>query len=185
MLVLAIDEAGRGALAGPVVAGAVLVKEGFSLNGLFDSKRLSPTKRLYFSLLIKQKAIAFSTGLATVQEIDRFNIHHATLLAMQRAAQPLFAFADIVLIDGIFIPKALIDKAQAIAHGDILCPSIAAASVIAKTARDRIMVEWHHLYPQFEFDRHKGYGTATHMAAIAQYGPCPEHRKSFAPLKYA
>jgi ribonuclease HII len=155
------------------------------MAGLLDSKKLSPKKRLEYSLWIKQKAIAFSTGAASAQEIDAINIHWATLLAMERAVQPLFPFADVVLIDGLFIPKTLASKAKAMVRGDVLFPAIAAASVIAKTTRDRIMVELHRHYRHFQFDRHKGYGTREHMAAIAQHGPCPEHRRSFAPMKYA
>jgi ribonuclease HII len=185
MLVLAIDEAGRGALAGPVIAGAVLVEHNFDLKGLYDSKKLSPRNRLYFALLIKQKSWAFSTGLSSAQEIDRLNIHQATLLAMERAAKPLLPFAELVLIDGLFVPKSLLGKARSIVHGDVLCPPIAAASVIAKTTRDRIMIELQQHYPDFGFYRHKGYGTPEHMAAIQKYGACPEHRQSFAPLRYA
>lgn len=177
-----IDEAGRGPLAGPVVAAAVILPEGFSLPGLTDSKQLSEKKRDSFYPLIHQQALAVGIGVATSVEIDRINILQATLLAMQRAISRLKVEPDHLLIDGI-TPLPLQTAQQTLKKGDSRSLSIAAASVIAKVVRDRIMYSLEHQHPQYAFARHKGYGTAVHRKAIAEFGPCRHHRLTFGGVK--
>lgn len=173
-----IDEAGRGPLAGPVVAAAVILPEDFTLPGLTDSKKLSASKREELFPLICAQALAYAVGLSSAATIDRINILQGTLQAMQLAVSRLKVPADYLLVDGISkipcsTPQLTIKK------GDSRSLSIAAASVIAKVVRDRIMSSFARYYPQYGFAEHKGYGTTAHLAAIARFGPSPLHRKTF------
>lgn len=173
-----IDEAGRGPLAGPVVAAAVILPANFELSGLTDSKKLSEKQREAYYPLIREMALSVGVGVATAVEIDRINILQATLLAMQRALKRLQLTADFLLIDGITpLPVSL--PQQTLKQGDSRSLSIAAASVIAKVVRDRIMLAVDNQYPGYGFAGHKGYGTAKHRQAIAELGPAKPHRKSF------
>ncbi len=176
--VAGIDEAGRGPLAGPVVAAAVILPADFELPGLTDSKKLSEKKRDAFYPLIRQQARAVGVGVASAAEIDQLNILQATLLAMQRAVGRLSCAADHLLIDGI-TPLPVATSQQTLKQGDSRSLSIAAASVVAKVIRDRVMLAHDKRYPQYGFAGHKGYGTAVHRKAIAAYGPSPQHRTSF------
>ncbi len=182
-LVSGVDEAGRGPLAGPVVAAAVILPEDFFCEELDDSKKMSPARREALSAAIKRRALDWSVGMATVAEIDSYNIHHAAMLAMERALRNLRLEPDLVLVDGKFTLPGVEAEQKAVVGGDGLCPSIAAASVVAKETRDRLMNVLHVLYPQYGFDRHKGYGTASHLASLAAFGPSPVHRCSFMPVK--
>ena len=176
--VCGVDEAGRGPLSGPVVAAACILPLGCVIEGLDDSKKLTPKKREALFEVITQKAIAFSIASSSVEEIDRMNILNATLLAMRRAIGGLSVPADFALIDGN-IDRDFPLPAKAVVKGDSLSTSIAAASILAKVTRDRLCLEDDKAYPQYEFAKHKGYGTARHMALIREFGPCPLHRKSF------
>lgn len=181
-IVAGVDEAGRGALAGSVYAAAVILDERFPIEGLADSKKLSPQKREQLSMIIKQKSICWSISSADVSEIDDLNILQATLLAMKKAVLKLQRLPDLVLIDGNQTPK-LEYKVLTIVKGDNLIPSISAASILAKTARDKEMLNLHYQYPCYLFNKHKGYGTKEHIMLLKEYGPCKEHRKSFSPIK--
>ncbi|MDZ4184483.1 MAG: ribonuclease HII [Desulfuromonadales bacterium] len=173
-----IDEAGRGPLAGPVIAAAVILPDSFDLPGLTDSKKLSAQKREELYPLIRAQARAFAIGLASATTIDRVNVLQGTLLAMQAAVTRLPIPADYLLVDGI--SKVPFSTPQiTIKQGDSRSLSIAAASVLAKVVRDRIMYAFARHYPQYGFAEHKGYGTAAHLAAIARFGPSPLHRKTF------
>lgn len=173
-----IDEAGRGPLAGPVIAAAVILPATFDLPGLTDSKKLSTLKRQELYPLICTQARAFAIGLSSAATIDRVNILQGTLQAMQLAASRLKIPADYLLVDGI--SKIPLGTPQlTIKQGDSRSLSIAAASVVAKVVRDRIMCAFDRHYPQYGFAEHKGYGTAGHLAAIARFGPSPLHRKTF------
>ncbi|WP_368292737.1 ribonuclease HII [Dehalobacter sp. TBBPA1] len=177
-----IDEAGRGPLAGPVIAAACILPREFELPGLNDSKKLSEKKRRNLAEEIKKQAVAFALGSATPGEIDLLNILRATKLAMIRALENLKINPDYVIIDGRDMLN--IDTAQkAIIGGDGLSASIAAASILAKVTRDALMDEMHQIYPEYHFDQHKGYGTKLHMEVINRFGPCPIHRQSFSPIK--
>jgi len=180
-LVAGVDEAGRGPLAGPVVAAAVILDDLKPIIGLNDSKKLSEKRRekLYDEILAK--ALCCSIAEASVQEIDRLNILQATLLAMRRAVDGLRLKPVKVLVDGNRLP-VLDVRAEAIVQGDALVPAISAASILAKVYRDRLCGQWHAHYPQYGFDRHKGYGTAEHLQALSAHGPTPWHRISFAPV---
>jgi ribonuclease HII len=180
-LVAGVDEAGRGPLAGPVVAAAVILDDLKPIAGLNDSKKLSEKRRekLYDEILAK--ALCCSIAEATVAEIDQLNILQATLLAMRRAVDGLRLKPVKVLVDGNRLP-VLDVRAEAIVQGDALVPSISAASILAKVCRDRMCAQLHAQYPQYGFDRHKGYGTAEHLQALAEHGPSPCHRTSFAPV---
>lgn len=180
-LVCGVDEAGRGPLAGPVVAAAVILDPARPIAGLNDSKKLSAKKREALAVEIRDKALAWAVAEASVEEIDRINILQASLLAMQRAVQALTIAPSHALIDGNRCPK-LICSAEAIVGGDGKVASIAAASILAKTVRDHGMLELHALYPQYGFDRHMGYPTAAHLAALRQHGATPIHRRTFAPV---
>ena len=182
ILVAGVDEAGRGPLAGPVVAAAVILGPLSSIVGLADSKILSEHKRDGLFEMIKAVALSWSVGIASVDEIDEFNILQATLLAMQRAVNGLAIQPDKVLIDGNRLPSLLI-PALAIVKGDSKVKVISAASIVAKVERDKIMVDYHKKYPDFSFHRHKGYGTQQHLAEIEQFGLLPIHRKTFNPVK--
>lgn len=182
-LVAGIDEAGRGPLAGPVVAAAVVLPAGFLPEGLNDSKKLTPARREALDAAIKKGAVSWAVGVATVAEIETYNIHHASLLAMTRALDGLQLNPDLVLVDGRFTVPGIEVEQRPVVGGDGLCPSIAAASVVAKVARDRLMDILHLLYPEYGFDRHRGYGTPYHLTAITLYGPCPVHRRGFLPVR--
>ena len=181
-LIAGIDEAGRGPLAGPVVAAAVVLPEGFELPGLTDSKKLSEKQRDRFYPQIRQLATAVGVGVASVVEIDKINILQATLLAMERAISRLSCFPDHLLIDGI-TPLRLKISQQTLIKGDSRSLSIAAASVVAKVVRDRIMYSFSKQLPEYGFSKHKGYGTLQHRQAISQFGPSHQHRKTFAGVK--
>ena len=182
VLVAGVDEAGRGPLAGPVVAAAVILDPSRPIDGLADSKILSERKRDGLFEIIKADALSWSVGIASVEEIDEFNILQATLLAMQRAVNGLAIQPDEVLIDGNRLPSLLI-PAQAIVKGDSKVKVISAASIVAKVVRDKIMVDYYQKYPDFSFHLHKGYGTQQHLAEIEQFGFLPIHRKTFNPVK--
>lgn len=180
-LVAGVDEAGRGPLAGPVVAAAVILDDLKPIVGLNDSKKLTEKRRekLYDEILAK--ALCCSIAEASVQEIDTLNILQATLLAMRRAVDGLRLKPVKVLVDGNRLP-VLDVRAEAIVQGDALVPAISAASILAKVHRDRMCAQLHAQYPQYGFDRHKGYGTAEHLQVLAEHGPSPWHRSSFAPV---
>jgi ribonuclease HII len=181
-LICGVDEAGRGPLAGPVYAAAVILDPARPIEGLADSKKLSEKKRERLALEIRAKALAFGIASASVEEIDAINILQATLLAMRRAVAALPLRPAQALIDGNRCPP-LDMPARAIIGGDALEPAISAASILAKTARDAEMCRLHADYPQYALDRHKGYDTAAHRAALAAFGPAHFHRKSFAPVR--
>jgi len=176
--VAGVDEAGRGPLAGPVVSAAVILPPDFAVAGITDSKKLTPRKREIFFDILMEQAICVSTGLATVEEIDEINILQASLLSMVRAVKGLDPAPDYLLIDGKFTIGSDLPQ-EAIIKGDARSISIAAASIIAKVTRDRIMQTLHDQYPRYGFDRHKGYPTAMHRAALLECGPSPVHRKTF------
>jgi ribonuclease HII len=176
--VAGIDEAGRGPLAGPVLAAAVVLPECFDLPGLDDSKKLSANARETLFPLIRQQALAVGIGLASPAEIDRYNILQATLRAMVRAVGRLETSPDYLLVDGI-TPVPLPLPQQTLKKGDGRSLSIAAASVVAKVVRDRLMIHYDRRYPGYGFAGHKGYGSAAHLQAIAELGPSPIHRVSF------
>ena len=184
-LIAGIDEAGMAPLAGPVVAAAVILPPDYKLPGLNDSKKISDErKRKTLALQIKQDAVSWAAGSAEVEEIDKLNIYHAGLLAMRRAVEKLSTKPEYLLVDARTIPGLSFPQ-RGIVQGDALSASIAAASIIAKTTRDHMMVELDRLYPRYEFARHKGYGTKIHRDRLQQFGPCPEHRHSFAPVRAA
>lgn len=180
-LVCGIDEAGRGPLAGPVVASAVILDPARPILGLNDSKKLSEKKREALAAEIREKAIAWCVAEASVEEIDQLNILQATFLAMQRAVAGLQIAAESALVDGNRCPRLPI-PVEAVVKGDGKIASIAAASILAKTVRDAGMLELHAQYPQYGFDRHMGYPTAAHVAALEKHGASPVHRKSFGPV---
>lgn len=181
LLVAGVDEAGRGPLAGPVVAAAVILDPQRRINGLRDSKVLTPERREELAERIRERAIAWSTGQADVDEIDTLNILRATLLAMRRAVEALPVPPHEALVDGDHCPQ-LACRARAIVKGDRDVKAISAASIIAKTARDAMLIEFDRIYPVYGFAQHKGYATPEHLAALAKHGPCPLHRRSFAPV---
>jgi ribonuclease HII len=176
-----LDEAGRGPLAGPVVASAVVLPSRCRLVGCDDSKLLSEPEREELYLVITQRAVGIGVGSATEQEIDRLNILEATRLAMHRALASLSPQPDCLLIDAISLPGCGI-PIRSIIKGDSLCLSVAAASIIAKVTRDRMMAEYHRQYPHYNFLSHKGYGTEEHLQQLAVHGPCVIHRRTYAPV---
>ena len=180
--VCGVDEAGRGPLAGSVVAAAVILDPLRPIAGLADSKKLSPAVRQRLALEIREKAIAWSVAEASAQEIDDINILQATFLAMRRAVEGLKVTPTHALIDGNRVPPGLRCSAEAIVKGDAKEPAISAASILAKTVRDAQMVEMDQRFPEYGFAKHMGYPTPTHLAALKQYGPIAEHRKSFGPV---
>ena len=184
-LVCGIDEAGRGPWAGPVTAAAVILDPDQPIEGLTDSKKLSEKKRISLEPRIKSEALAWGIGWSTVEDIDMYNIREATFLAMQRATAALNLQPDHALVDGNAIPGNLPCSAEAIIKGDLKEPCISAASILAKTARDRLMVDLENHYPGYGFAAHKGYGTAVHTKALQALGPCAAHRMSFAPVRKA
>ena len=179
-----IDEAGRGSLAGPVVAAVVILSPKNSIPGLVDSKKLTAKKRLQLCQIIKSNAIGWGVGFASAKEIDKWNIHHATLRAMWRAYRVMRIGASRVLVDGLYCPE-LPTKCVAVVKGDQKVPTISAASILAKVTRDTEMESYHSAWPQYGFDRHKGYPTAQHVAALQKFGPCVLHRKSYEPVRKA
>jgi len=180
-LIAGVDEAGRGPLAGPVVAAAVILDDLNPISGLADSKKLTPLRREQLFDEIRAKALCCSIAQASVEEIDQLNILQATMLAMRRAVEGLRLKPAKVLVDGNRLP-VLDVLAEAIVRGDSLVPAISAASILAKVHRDRWCVEYHQQFPQYGFAAHKGYGTVEHMAALREHGACPQHRKTFSPV---
>ena len=177
--VAGVDEAGRGPLAGPVLAAAIIVDPHEIEGEVFDSKRVSPKRREELYELLLSKAVSWATGAAEVEEIDRLNILKASLLAMRRAIEGLSHRPSLILVDGPHkIPLMGVEQ-RSVIHGDGLCPLIAAASIVAKVTRDRIMVQYDRLYPHYGFAKNKGYATPYHREAIRRYGPSPIHRRSF------
>ncbi|MEI6838626.1 MAG: ribonuclease HII [Alcaligenaceae bacterium] len=177
-----VDEAGRGPLAGDVYAAAVILDPAQPIEGLADSKVLTEKRREVLAPLIQQRALAWCVALANVEEIDQMNILQATLLAMQRAVLGLKITPQLAWVDGNQAPR-LTCRVQTVIKGDALVPAISAASILAKTARDADLMRLHELYPSYGFNLHKGYGTALHMARLKEFGPCPAHRRSFAPVR--
>lgn len=180
-MICGTDEAGRGPIAGPVVAAAVILDPQHPIVGITDSKKLSAKKRELLSEEIKQKALYWAIAQCDADEIDRLNILQASLLAMQRAVEALPVQPSKVLVDGNKLPKLSV-PAEALVGGDSLEACIGAASILAKVERDRQMQEWHAIYPEYDFAKHKAYPTKMHLEALERYGACPVHRKSFAPV---
>ncbi|MBQ2266748.1 MAG: ribonuclease HII [Clostridia bacterium] len=178
-LICGVDEAGRGPLAGPVCAAAVILPQDLEIEGLNDSKKLSEKKREQLFDIITEKAIAYCVAFGTLEEIEEKNILQATFLAMNRAIEGLEQKADFALIDGNKIPLGIKIPAAAIVKGDAKSMSIAAASILAKVSRDRLLMEYDKKYPEYQFAKHKGYGTKLHTDLIKEYGPCEIHRLSF------
>ena len=174
-----VDEAGRGPLAGPVCAAAVILPAGAVIEGLDDSKKLTEKKRERLYDIIKQTAVAYSVAYGTLEEIETVNILEATYLAMNRAIEGLNVKPDFALIDGNRVPRGIKIPCETIVKGDSKSMSVAAASVLAKVTRDRLMLEYDKKYPEYNFKKHKGYGTKDHTELIKQYGPCEIHRLSF------
>ena len=181
-LIAGVDEAGRGPLAGPVVAAAVILDDLKPIRGLNDSKLLTALARERLNVQIHAKALCFCIALASVEEIDRLNILQATLLAMRRAVEGLRLRPNKVLVDGNQLPRLKI-SAEAVIGGDAKVKAISAASILAKVYRDRLCQELHLQHPQYGFDGHKGYATPEHLAALKEHGVCPHHRRSFAPVR--
>lgn len=177
-VVCGVDEAGRGPLAGPVYAGAVILEKGNIIDGVNDSKKLSESKREKLYDVITQRALAWSVGFADQNEIDEINILNATFLAMKRAVNGLSVKPEVVLVDGNRLPDFGLPS-KAIVKGDSLSCSIACASILAKVSRDRVMKKMAAKYPEYGFEKHKGYGTKLHIECIKKYGPCPIHRRTF------
>ncbi|MCB2225955.1 MAG: ribonuclease HII [Desulfarculaceae bacterium] len=180
-LVAGTDEVGRGCLAGPVVAAAVVLTDPWPVRGVNDSKKLDPAKRRVLAAAIKQKAVAWAVAGATPAEIDRLNIHRASLLAMRRAVNALAPSPDYLLVDGRFVLELSLPQ-EAVVGGDAKCLSISAASILAKVERDALMQAWHWIWPQYGFAGNKGYPTKDHQQALRDHGPCPLHRRSYAPV---
>jgi ribonuclease HII len=183
-LVAGVDEAGRGPLAGPVVAAAVILDDKQPIAGLADSKKLSAARRDRLFDEIRAKALCCCVAEATVEEIDQLNILQATMLAMQRAVSGLRLKPSLVLVDGNRLPVLGV-RGEAIVKGDAKVKAISAASILAKVTRDRGLAALHEQFPQYGFDQHKGYGTAVHLTALKDHGPCVVHRMSFAPVAQA
>jgi ribonuclease HII len=182
-LIAGVDEAGRGPLAGPVVAAACCIPDGVFFEYIDDSKKLSPALReqLYETITSNTK-VSYSVAVVDHTKIDEVNIYQATIIAMIQAVDTLECRPDYLLVDGLTLPHTSIPS-EGIIKGDAKSQSIAAASVLAKVERDRLMLQYHEVWPQYGFDRHKGYATAAHIEAIYEHGPCPIHRKSFEPIK--
>lgn len=181
-LVAGVDEAGRGPLAGPVIAAAVILSADQPIEGLRDSKKLTARQRERLAVEIRERAAAYSIASASVEEIDELNILRATLLAMKRAVEGLQPQPATVLVDGNRAPVLEGMAIRTIIDGDNLEPAIAAASILAKTVRDQLMLDYAEAFPGYGFEKHKGYGTAAHMAALRELGACEIHRRSFAPV---
>ncbi|PMS23731.1 ribonuclease HII [Trinickia dabaoshanensis] len=183
-IVCGVDEAGRGPLAGPVVAAAVILDPKRRIRGLDDSKALSAKKREALYEKIVERSLSYCVASASVEEIDRLNILHATMLAMKRAVEGLSLTPTLARIDGNRCPELSV-RSEAVIGGDALVPAISAASILAKVTRDRMLLELHAQFPAYGFDAHAGYGTPQHLAALAEHGPCEHHRRSFAPVRAA
>ena len=181
-LVCGVDEAGRGPLAGPVYAAAVILDPKRSIRGLADSKVLSEKKRMELADKIRQRALAWAVASSSVEEIDSINILQASLLAMKRAVEALHLLPQHIMVDGLHCPQVTIPT-EAIVDGDSKVAAISAASILAKTARDAEMCRLHELYPQYDFAKHKGYSTRDHLLRLQAHGACPEHRRSYAPVR--
>jgi ribonuclease HII len=179
-----IDEVGRGPLAGPVVAAAVVLPPKVRLVGVDDSKRLTPGMRAQVAARVRAAAARYAVGLVEPRVIDRINIRQATFLAMRNALDALDLVPDLVLVDGFPVPGLML-RQEPVIGGDRRSLVIAAASILAKVHRDEMMDEFHRLYPEYGFDRHRGYSTAEHLAALRRHGPSPIHRRSFAPTRLA
>jgi ribonuclease HII len=187
LLICGVDEAGRGPLAGPVYAAAVVLNPKKIIRGLDDSKKLSAKERERLSIRIQTDALAFGIASASVEEIDHINILNATLLAMRRAVEKLLIAPDEVWVDGLYVPtfdNYMDSTARAIIKGDAQVAAISAASILAKSARDRELLLLARQYPDYGFERHKGYATKLHLERIKQYGASPVHRRSFAPVRH-
>jgi len=182
ILICGVDEVGIGPLAGPVIAAAVILDIKNSIDGIADSKKLSPSKREQLFQIIKNNCIAWAIGRAEVEEIDQVNILQASLIAMERAIKQLTTNPGLVLVDGIHCPNCKF-PIQSVIRGDETVPAISAASILAKVTRDKEMVEYAKVYPNYGFEKHKGYGTIKHLKALELYGASPIHRKSFEPVK--
>lgn len=180
-----VDEAGRGPLAGPVVVAAVVLDPRHPIEGLADSKALTARRREYLAATIRERTLAYRIVVVGVDEIDRINILRASLAGMSRALSALPGMPALALIDGNIVPDDVPCPARAIIGGDASVAAISAASILAKTERDRLLVELDRTYPQYGFAQHKGYPTATHLAALERHGPCRHHRMSFAPVRIA
>jgi ribonuclease HII len=180
VMVAGVDEVGRGSLFGPVVAAAVILERGYRIRGLRDSKLLLPERRELLAPRIREHAVAWSIAAVDAARIDQINIYHASRLAMREAVMRLLPAADHLLIDAMKVDCDVPQKA--IIHGDALSVSIAAASILAKVERDRMMCEWDTVFPEYGLASHKGYSTPKHLAALLEYGPTPLHRQSFAPV---
>ncbi len=178
-IICGVDEAGRGPLAGPVCAAAVILPEDCVIDGLNDSKKISEKKREALFDIIIEKAVAYSIAYGTLEEIEEYNILEATYIAMNRAIKGLDIKPDFALIDGNRVPKGITVPCETVVKGDGVSCSIAAASILAKVTRDRLMLEYDKKYPQYSFAQHKGYGTKAHYEAIAMHGVCEIHRRSF------
>jgi ribonuclease HII len=176
-----LDEAGRGPLAGPVVASAVVLPEGLLIPGLTDSKQVTEPERERLFDVIREQAVCYGIGAADERTIDEVNILQATIIAMERALESLRPRPDYLLLDAITLPRIALPQ-NSLIKGDCRSHSIAAASILAKVTRDRLMGELHEKYPHYNFQKHKGYGTSEHLARIREYGPCEAHRKSFNPV---
>jgi len=185
MLIAGVDEAGRGPLAGPVAVAAVILDPARPITGLDDSKKLSEKRREALFPVIIERALAWHITFVDSHEIDAINILQATLAGMRRALLGLSPAAQFARIDGNALPTDLPCPAETLVGGDAIEPAIMAASILAKVARDRAMLDLHATYPAYGFDRHKGYPSPMHLAALAEHGPCPQHRRSFAPVRRA
>jgi ribonuclease HII len=181
-VICGVDEAGRGPLAGPVFAACVILDPDAPIAGLADSKTLTAIRRERLAVEIRRRAAGYAIAIATVEEIDRLNILRASLLAMQRAVEQLIVAPDEVLVDGLHCPDSKY-PVRAVVRGDSTVPAISAASILAKTARDAAMLVLHADFPEYGFDRHKGYPTAEHLAALQRCGVSPAHRRSFGPVR--
>lgn len=176
-----VDEVGRGSCISGVWAAAVILDPERPIEGLRDSKKLTPKRREALSEEIKANALCWNIGKTSVEEVERLNVHFATLLAMKRAVEGLTVIPHKIYVDGIHTPDIVI-PVEAVIKGDDLIPSISAASILAKVERDRVMVRYHQEYPQYGFDKNKGYLTKEHMTALQEHGPCPIHRKTYEPI---
>lgn len=183
MWIAGVDEAGRGPIAGPVVAACVVLPKAHALKGIADSKQLSPAQREQLFRQIRQVAVAWAVGIASPREIERLNILQASLLAMRRAVLSLSLVPQRVLVDGKHLIPGVALPQQAVVDGDALEECIAAASIVAKVVRDRIMTELDRLYPQYGFAWHKGYATEVHLERLARFGACPAHRRTYTPVR--
>jgi ribonuclease HII len=181
LCIAGLDEAGRGPLAGPVVAAAVVLPVGLLISGLTDSKQVPEQERERLFEVIQARAVCFGVGIADEQTIDLVNILHATIIAMERALQALNPQPDYLLLDALFLPRVPLPQ-KSLIKGDFRSHSIAAASILAKVTRDRIMLELHEKYPCYNFQKHKGYGTEEHLSLLREHGPCDVHRKTFNPV---